>query len=48
LRRCLTEKPVLAHPDFARPFIVQTDYSSNAMGAVLSQRDNNGEEHPIA
>ena len=48
LRRRLTERPVLAHPDFNRPFVVQTDYSSNAMGAVLSQRDDNGREHPVA
>jgi hypothetical protein len=48
LRRCLTEQPVLMHPDFEREFIVQTDYSKTALGAVLSQRGPDGFEHPIA
>ena len=48
IRTLLTERPVLCHPDFTKPFIVQTDYSSAAIGAVLSQRDEQGHDHPIA
>ena len=43
----LTQAPVLARPDFNKPFCVQTDASSYALGAVLTQ-NLDGEEHPIA
>ena len=48
IRTLLTERPVLCHPDFTKPFIAQIDYSSAAIGAVLSQRDEQGRDHPIA
>ena len=40
--------PVLKGPDFNKPFILQTDASERGIGAVLSQLDENQEEHPIA
>ncbi|GFV80605.1 retrovirus-related Pol polyprotein from transposon 17.6 [Trichonephila clavipes] len=42
-----TDKPVLYVPNFEREFIVQTDASNAGMGAVLTQLNEQGEEHPI-
>ncbi len=48
LKRLLTEAPVLAFPDFSRPFIVTADASGVGLGAVLSQTDDDKNERPIA
>lgn len=48
LKDALCSNPVLKSPCFDRPFIVQTDASDRGVGAVLSQCDDLGEEHPIA
>ena len=37
LREALVSSPVLAFPDFAKPFIVRTDASTSGLGAVLCQ-----------
>ena len=47
-RELLFSKPVLNTPDFNRPFILQTDAANRGVGAVLTQIDENSEEHPIA
>ncbi|GFX51213.1 retrovirus-related Pol polyprotein from transposon 412 [Trichonephila clavipes] len=47
LKGKLFDKPVLYAPNFEREFIVQTDASNAGMGAVLTQLNEQGEEHPI-
>ena len=48
LRTCLCSAPVLAYPDFSRPFILDTDASDVGLGGVLSQVDDEGRERVIA
>uniref|UniRef100_A0A803KCS2 Gypsy retrotransposon integrase-like protein 1 n=1 Tax=Xenopus tropicalis TaxID=8364 RepID=A0A803KCS2_XENTR len=48
LKQALASSPVLAAPDFSRRFILQTDASNFGLGAVLSQVNTYGEEHPVA
>ena len=36
----LTNPPLMAYPDYGKPFIVQTDASKDGLGAVLYQRQN--------
>ena len=43
----LISAPVLAHPNFDKPFILHTDASKQAIGVVLSQLDDNGMEKVI-
>ena len=47
-QECLTKAPVLRVSDPRKSLVVQTDASDVGIGAVLSQLDENGEEHPIA
>jgi len=48
LKKRLTSSPVLFHPDNNKPFIVECDASNFALGAVLSQKDDNNKLHPVA
>jgi hypothetical protein len=44
LKKRLVTTPILAHPDFNKPFIIMTDASALGLGAVLSQKDDSGRE----
>ena len=48
LKNQLCSEPILKSPDFEKEFLLQTDASERGIGAVLSQYDDNGTEHPIA
>jgi len=48
LKRRFTTAPILAHFDAQRPVLIETDASDFAIGAVLSQRDDEGRLHPVA
>jgi hypothetical protein len=48
LKHSFTTAPVLAHYDFSRPSIVETDASDYVCAAVLSQSDDEGILHPVA
>ena len=41
LKNNLINPPILAYPDPNKPYIISTDASSNGLGYVLSQKDNN-------
>ena len=47
LKKALLSDSVLATPDFGKLFTVQVDASNGGIGAVLSQTDDKGEEHPV-
>ena len=48
MKEALTRTPVLGYPDIEKEFILDTDASFEAIGAVLSQKDDSGRERVIA
>ena len=48
LKDLLCSAPVLQSPDFERDFVLQTDASDVGVGALLSQVDDTGADHPVA
>ena len=42
LKEVLTSAPILAYPDYSRPFILETDASLKGIGGVLTQEDDEG------
>ncbi|XP_055613020.1 uncharacterized protein LOC129759569 [Uranotaenia lowii] len=47
LKEKLITAPILANPDFQKPFTIQTDASDTALAGVLTQ-ENDGKEHVVA
>ncbi|KAG8871981.1 hypothetical protein FRB97_008124 [Tulasnella sp. 331] len=47
-KQAFMSSPVLAFPDFDKPYVVETDSSVFARGAILSQKGEDGKLHPIA
>lgn len=48
LKSSMTTAPVLTNPDFRKPFFVQCDASTDGVGGVLFQLDDEKNERPIA
>ena len=48
LKAACLQAPILAFPDFNRPFLLEMDTSGKGLGAVLSQKQVDGQYHPIA
>ena len=48
LKQAFVTHPQLAHPDLSKQFIVHTDASKIAIGAVFLQRSEEGVERPIS
>ena len=47
LKQALTSPPLMLLPNFDRDFVLCTDASGTGLGAVLSQLDDEGSEHPV-
>ncbi|CAB4424285.1 unnamed protein product [Rhizophagus irregularis] len=48
LKTCLTTPLILAYPNFEKSFLLYTDASTFALGAILSQKDDDKKERVIA
>ena len=48
LKRALTSAPILAYPDYSKPFILEMDASLKGLGAVLLQCSNDNTIRVIA
>ncbi|QRW27793.1 Retrotransposable element Tf2 protein [Rhizoctonia solani] len=47
LKDAITKAPVLCHTDPAKPYFLETDASSAALGSILSQQQEDGQLHPL-
>ena len=47
LKNACLQAPILSLPDFNKPFLLETDASGKGLGAILSQKQEDGHYHPI-
>jgi len=48
LKQALQNPPVLRPPHWEREFVLQVDALNRGLGAILSQQEKEGLEHPTA
>ena len=48
LKQVCMNSPVLAFADYTKDFLLKTDASKEGLGAVLSQKQEDGQFHPVA
>ena len=48
LKEKILTSPLLAFPDFTKPFLLEMDASKEGLGAILSQKQDDGRFHPVA
>ena len=48
LKQACMQSPVLAFTDYSKDFLLETDTSKKGLGAVLSQKQEDGQFHPVA
>ena len=48
LKAACLQAPILAVPNFGKPFLLETDAAGKGLGAVLLQKQSDGRYHPIA
>ena len=48
LKQACMNSPVLAFADYTKDFLLETDTSKEGLGAVLSQKQENGQFHLVA
>ena len=47
LKRKIQSVPILVFPDFDKPFLLKTDASKEGLGAMLSQKQEDGRYHAV-
>ena len=47
LKQACMPAPVLAFADYTKPFLLETDVSKDGLGAVLSQKQADGQYYPV-
>ena len=48
LKAACLQASILSFPGFSKPFLLEMDASGKRLGAVLSQKQSDGQYHPIA
>ena len=48
LKQACMNSPVLAFANYTKDFLLETDVSKEELGAVLSQKQEDGQFHPVA